>query len=178
MTSLASADKSKPYLPLAGLASDGWSKEGSATATCFCGAVQLSFATEAPGLVDVFICHCTDDHKIHAAMFATNFVVADTHLVHIRGRENLTQFSQSRTIASGNTMTNNFCRTCGSLMYRVSSGFPGMSILRVGTVDDFNLMETKLKPRFEQCVKDRVDWLDGAKGVEQAQGHILADRGK
>jgi hypothetical protein len=35
-------DKSKPYFPLAGLASDGWSNEDYATATCFCGAVQLA----------------------------------------------------------------------------------------------------------------------------------------
>jgi len=39
------ADKSKPYIPLAGLASDGWSNEDEATATCFCGAVQLSFVS-------------------------------------------------------------------------------------------------------------------------------------
>lgn len=39
------ADKSKPYIPLAGLADDGWSKEDEATATCFCGAVQLAFVS-------------------------------------------------------------------------------------------------------------------------------------
>lgn len=38
-------DKSKPYFPLAGSANDGWSKEGEATATCFCGAVQLAFVS-------------------------------------------------------------------------------------------------------------------------------------
>jgi len=37
------ADKSKPYIPLAGLAKDGWSKGDKATATCYCGAVQLVF---------------------------------------------------------------------------------------------------------------------------------------
>lgn len=44
-------DRTKPYFPLAGQASDGWSKEGEATATCFCGAVQLAFvslASESP----------------------------------------------------------------------------------------------------------------------------------
>jgi hypothetical protein len=35
-------DKSKPYFPVAGLANDGWSNEDEATATCFCGAVQLA----------------------------------------------------------------------------------------------------------------------------------------
>ena len=47
MTSSAAADKSKPYIPLAGLANDGWSKEDEATATCFCGAVQLAFVSRA-----------------------------------------------------------------------------------------------------------------------------------
>ncbi|KAJ5296389.1 uncharacterized protein N7443_007282 [Penicillium atrosanguineum] len=39
----AAADKSKPYIPLAGGADDGWSTEDQATATCYCGAVQLAF---------------------------------------------------------------------------------------------------------------------------------------
>ena len=38
-------DKSIHYMPLAGLASDGWSKEDEATATCFCGTVQLAFVS-------------------------------------------------------------------------------------------------------------------------------------
>lgn len=38
-------DKSKPYFPLAGQADDGWSTEDEATATCFCGAVQLAFVS-------------------------------------------------------------------------------------------------------------------------------------
>lgn len=40
----ASADKSTPYIPLAGGADDGWSNGDGATATCYCGAVQLIFA--------------------------------------------------------------------------------------------------------------------------------------
>ena len=43
----AAADKTKPYIPLAGCADDGWSKEDEATATCFCGAVQLAFVSLA-----------------------------------------------------------------------------------------------------------------------------------
>jgi hypothetical protein len=190
-TSMAtSADKSKPYLPLAGSAMDGWSNEHEATATCFCGAVQLAFVslpstlacgvcltsprhvqpTNRPGLVDTFICNCTDCRKITASMFATNFTVDDAYLRHLRGRDILKTFSQSRTIATANTMTNHFCGTCGTLMYRVTSGAPEKSILRVGTVDDFSLHETKLKPRVEAFTKDRVGWLCGAQGVEQVEG--------
>jgi hypothetical protein len=100
-------------------------------------------------------------------MFASNFIIADAHLRHLRGRDNLKTFSQSKTIDSGKAMTNYFCSTCGTLMYRVGEAFPGYSILRIGTVDDFNLHETKLKPRVERYTKDRVGWLCAAKGVQQ-----------
>jgi len=83
-------------------------------------------------------------------MFASNFTVDDEYLKHLRGRDNLKTFSQSHTVKSGNTMTNNFCSTCGSPMYRVTSGWPGWNIMRIGTIDDFHLYETKLKPKVEQ----------------------------
>jgi hypothetical protein len=51
-------------------------------------------------------------------------------------------------------------------MYRIGDAFPGCSILRLGTVDDFNLVETKLKPTRELFVKDRVSWLSGVQGDE------------
>ncbi|KAJ7178616.1 Mss4-like protein [Mycena crocata] len=166
----ATADKSKPYIPVAGIANDGYSNEDEATATCFCGAVQLAFPTQGAGLVNTFVCNCTDCRKITASMFASNFTIADTHLKHLRGRDNLKTFSQAHTIGSHKTMTNYFCSTCGTLMYRVGASFPGMSVLRLGTVDDFNLHETKLKPRVEQYTKDRVSWLPGLAGVQQYSG--------
>lgn len=121
-------------------------------------------------MVDSFVCNCFDCRKITASMFASNFIIADTHLKHVRGRENLKTFGQAHSIASKNKMTNYFCSTCGTLMYRVGAGFPGHSILRIGTVDDFNLHETKLRPRVEQFTKDRVDWLPGLEGVKQVEG--------
>lgn len=166
----ATADRSKPYIPHNSGANDGWSTEDAATATCFCGAVQLSFPTHGPGFIDSFVCNCTDCRKITASMFASNFVIADSHLTHARGRDALRAYSQSRTILSGNDMTNHFCGTCGTLMYRVGAAFPGCSILRIGTVDDFNLHETRLRPRVEQFVKDRVSWFTGVEGAKKIEG--------
>ncbi|PYH85769.1 hypothetical protein BO82DRAFT_350587 [Aspergillus uvarum CBS 121591] len=174
MTPTPNSDTTKSCFPLAGARQDGWSNSDRATATCFCGAVQLSFPTQGPGLVDTFICHCTDCRKITASMFASNFTINDDYLVHERGRESLSSYSQSKTVGTGNNMTNFFCSICGSLMYRVGTGFPGMSILRIGTVDDFNLHEGKLKPRIEQFVKDRVGWLGAAEGVNQVHGYAYA----
>ncbi|KAL8762478.1 MAG: hypothetical protein Q9184_001513 [Pyrenodesmia sp. 2 TL-2023] len=167
---MAETNQSETDFPLAGQAKDGWSTKDEATATCFCGAVQLAFPTQKPGLIDTFICNCTDCRKITASMFASNFIIANTHLKHLRGQDNLKTFGQSNTIASRNTMTNHFCSTCGTLMYRVSSGFSDMSVLRIGTVDDFRLHETKLRPRVEQFSKDRVSWLHGVEAAKQIEG--------
>ena len=109
-------------------------------------------------------------------MFASNFIINDTSLKHIRGEDKLTRWAQSKTIATGNTMANHFCSVCGTLMYRRSSGYPGKSIMRIGTVDDFNLHETKLKPRIEQFVKSRVGWFTGGQGVEQIEGNYFDHR--
>ncbi|EEU37743.1 uncharacterized protein NECHADRAFT_97966 [Fusarium vanettenii 77-13-4] len=165
------ADGTRPFFPRAGLAQDGWSTEEEATATCYCGAVQLSFPLSKPGFDFAFVCHCSDCRKITASMFTTGFVILDTHLKHIRGEENLKQFGQSETIErKGNAMTNFFCSTCGSLMYRRAESYPGASILRTGTVDDFKLAETVLRPTIEQYGKHRVDWLKGIEGAEQSEG--------
>ena len=97
-------------------------------------------------------------------MFASNFIVLDSHLTHVRGRDKIKQYENRKTIATGKLMTNHFCGTCGTLMYRVGERFPGVSILRIGTVDDFTLHETKLRPRREQFIKDRVAWFAGVQG--------------
>jgi hypothetical protein len=132
---------------------------------CYCGAVQLAFPTQGPGLLSTFLCHCTDCRKITASTFSSGFSILDTHLTHVRGRENLTAYTQTATIASGNPMTNYFCRTCGTLMYRI--GNKGASLLRIGTVDDFHLQETKLRPKREIWCKDRIGWLSALEGTEQ-----------
>lgn len=101
-------------------------------------------------------------------MFASNFIVTDKSMKHLRGESSLSQYGQSETIASGNTMTNFFCKNCGTLMYRRSSGWPGLSIPRIGTIDDLSVQEGALKPRIEQFIESRVAWFKGAEGVDEA----------
>lgn len=102
-------------------------------------------------------------------MFASNFIVEDSYLRYLRGQSLLKTWENTTTIASGNKMTNHFCSNCGSLLFRASSGFPGKAIMRLGTVDDFNLVESKLKPDVEQFTKDRVAWLGPVKGARQVE---------
>lgn len=183
------------HIPLPSEGASGGQDNKTATATCFCGSVQLRFVrdrhhmrcktltrstnhsisklqpTTRPGLVDSFVCSCHDCRKITASMFASNFIVREDETTHVRGRDKLTKFAQSKTVESGNVMENHFCSVCGTLMYRISSGFPGLLVTRIGTVDDYNLHETVLKPRLEQYTKDRVGWFKGAEGAVQFEGH-------
>lgn len=70
-------------------------------------------------------------------------------------------------------MTDYLYNTCGTLMYGVSSAFPNAPILRIGSVDDLCLQETKSKPQWEQFVKDRVGWIDGVDvyGIKRIEGN-------
>ncbi|THW26194.1 hypothetical protein D6D23_03683 [Aureobasidium pullulans] len=142
----------------------------TATATCFCGTVQLEVPVEGPDFLFAFVCHCTDCRKLTSSMFTSGFAVNNTAMKHIRGEEKLTKYSQKKTIESGNYMTDFFCSVCGTLMYRRSSGYPKMSLPRIGTVDDLELHETKLKPQLEVFCKNRVSWFNGVEGAKQSQG--------
>jgi hypothetical protein len=105
-----------------------------------------------------------------ASAFASNFIIKESDTIHTRGQDKLTKWNQNKTIKSGNYMENNFCSICGSLMYRISSGYPGLLIPRIGTVDDYNLQSTKFKPRLEQFTENRLHWLHGGEGVKQFKG--------
>ncbi|KAI7259026.1 hypothetical protein KC343_g9341 [Hortaea werneckii] len=144
------------------LRSDGVSggrESQTATATCYCGVVQLEVPIQKPGLVDTLICYCADCRKITASMFASNFIVLETHMKHNRGEDKLTRFEQSATILSGYAMENSFCSVCGTLMYRRAKRFPGWIIARIGTVDDQDLHDSVLKPRFELFAVNKAEWL-------------------
>jgi len=107
-------------------------------------------------------------------MFASNFAINDKYLVHVRGRENLKSWYNPVTpVRHEGSMTDYFCSTCGTLMYRISSAFPNVPILRIGSVDDLSLHETKLKPQWEQFTKDRVSWFGGVSGgdVRKIEGN-------
>lgn len=94
---------------------------------CLCGAVQYQIS-EQP--VQVRICWCRDCQRL-AANGTVNMVVADASLQISGG------LSEYSAIAdSGNQMRRRFCPHCGSQLFSNSSGRPGYTVVRVGTLDD------------------------------------------
>jgi hypothetical protein len=121
-------------------------------------------------LINRHVCHCADCRKIGSAFYQSNVTVADSHLKYVRGEDNLTTFSETKTVRANAAMNNYFCKTCGTLMYRRGARFPNMTILRTGTVDDFALAETKLRPQVEQFIERRVAWSMPIEGAAQVVG--------
>jgi hypothetical protein len=84
----------------------------------------------------------------------------------------------TRTALSTNAMTSHFCPVCGTTLYRTSSGFPGMVVIKIGTIDDLSLADNEiLRPEVEQFVRSRVGWLaHGRHGHgENGEGGVLVE---
>lgn len=110
-------------------------------------------------------------HQVSASAFATNFILKISDMEWSATSEaNLTRWGQKATIDSGNVMTNVFCKVCGTLLTRESSGFDGMSFPRMGPVDDLKLHDTVLAPQVEQYTPTRVAWFHGVDGVPKSDG--------
>ena len=65
---------------------------------------------------------------------------------------------------SGKNVKYTFCATCSTLMIVDGEAFPGMRILKPGTIDDKTFLDSS-KPVQEIFTKDRPNWcatIDGA----------------
>jgi len=116
------------------------------------------------------MCSCLDDRKITGSLLGvTNLMVMIDGLKSTRG----TLKTYTKIADSGNKMTSHFCGDCGSTLYRVSSGFPGVVAMRAGCID--YLKVEKAKPRMEMFCRSHVEWLPEVKGIEQIEAGLYSD---
>ena len=73
-----------------------------------------------------------------------------------------------KVVDSENEMTSHFCGNCGSTLYRISTGYPGLVVIKAGCIDDFNTEDGK--PALELYTRSHVSWLPNIDGVKQNQG--------
>ncbi|EXJ62447.1 hypothetical protein A1O7_02882 [Cladophialophora yegresii CBS 114405] len=114
-------------------------------------------------------------------MFASNFIIAGNALgsMHAGRRETHGLTTSPRRLPPETNMTNYFCSRVRHS--HVTASVPagrGTAFLRIGTVHDFHLHATKLKPTFEQFTGERVEWLEPARGVAQHDGNYLVNRSR
>jgi hypothetical protein len=77
----------------------------------------------------------------------------------------------TQVVNSGNDMTNHCCGKGGNLLYRTSTGYPGMMAIKVGCIDTVNGVVTDVTkdyvPDVEIFTRTRVPWVPAVKGVKQ-----------
>ena len=99
------------------------------TGGCCCGAIRYE-CTADPVLIAN--CCCTDCQKTSGGQMSCNVAVPSDGFRISRG----TTKTHVTTGESGNPVTRHFCGDCGSPIYSAPAIMPGVTIYKVGTLDD------------------------------------------
>jgi hypothetical protein len=94
---------------------------------CLCGQVRYRLPSEP---VIARLCWCRDCQ--HLAGNGTVNAIFPTQGIEVTGAVN----EYTRAGESGNLVTRRFCPTCGSHLFADSTGRVGLTVVRVGTLDD------------------------------------------
>ena len=96
---------------------------GMLSASCHCGAIRLSLAGDAIG---VLACHCGDCQKMHGNFNA--FLVAPRDAIRIEGETALVWYQSSEESRRG------FCGTCGARVVKEQTA-AGRWLISAGLID-------------------------------------------
>lgn len=127
--------------------------------SCLCGANIITYSGEP---VLKFRCHCTDERKLTGAAFALN-ILWSTDTLEVKSGKLSTW---GKEVNSGNFMTNHSCSRCGSLLYRTSTGYPGMMAIKAGCIDGVDAAK-EFVPTVEIFTRSRVPWVPAIEGARQ-----------
>ena len=94
---------------------------------CLCGQVRYRITAEPAASR---ICWCRDCQRI--AGNGTVNVMFASDAIEVSG----TVVGHTRRADSGNEVTRRFCPACGAHLFADSTGRPGLTVVRVGTLDD------------------------------------------
>ena len=97
------------------------------TGGCLCGQIRYRITAE-PAVSR--ICWCRDCQHI-SSNGTVNVLVASSS-IEVTGMVS----AYLKVADSGSTVTRRFCAACGSQLFADSTGRPGLTVVRVGTLDD------------------------------------------
>lgn len=124
---------------------------------CLCGNVRYEILADAgPSRV----CWCRDCQRISSN--GTVNVIFPSDAIKISG----TPGKHEKTADSGNTVTRCFCSNCGSQLFSDSSGRPGLTVVRAGTLDE----PSAVKPTTNIWVASAPSWACVDQTLEQFEG--------
>ena len=127
------------------------------TGGCLCGTVR--YASEAEPAM-VVVCHCITCQKTSGSAFSLNLLMP-TGSVTITG-ESLATY-EDHSGASGKPFYRTFCSRCGSPIRSSGEAYPGVDIIKVGTLDDASWV----KPTAHIWCAEKQPWVVIEEGVAQ-----------
>jgi hypothetical protein len=128
---------------------------------CLCRQVRYHFDAEPIAAVH---CHCKDCQKATGSGFATVFGLADSD-VEIRTEQSLGSFTV--TADSGQSVTRQFCRHCGSPLFTLAENNPGFVWIKAGSLDD----SSWLQPTDCCWAGSATSWAPPAAQLTQHEGN-------
>jgi hypothetical protein len=102
-----------------------------------------------------------DERKLTGVGFALNMLVPINTIKTICGELK----TYSKLANSGNTITNHACTTCGSLLYRSSTGYPDVVVIKAGCADGDEAKN--YVPSVELFTRSRLPWVVPIEGAKQ-----------
>lgn len=131
------------------------------TGGCLCGQIRYTINAEPTASR---ICWCRDCQKI--ASNGTVNALFPTAAIEITG----SPARHDKTAASGNTVTRSFCPVCGSQLFADSSGRPGITVVRLGTLDD----PSAIQPTANIWTASAPGWACMDEGLERHEAGPVA----
>ncbi|KAL1956385.1 hypothetical protein VTO42DRAFT_7368 [Malbranchea cinnamomea] len=119
--------------------------------SCLCR--NLSYHISEDTSLKPAICHCLDCQKLSGSTYSTNLLVPFSSF-DVHG----TPKTYRRKGDSGKDVTLNFCDNCGHTLFVTAETMPGLVIVKAGTVDDRNWLNSH-SPSVEIYCKDKLGWL-------------------
>lgn len=114
---------------------------------CLCGMVRYKAEGEDAGN---FLCHCKNCQKQSGSAFSINLVYPEAQFKPEGPISVYTDKSEA-----GNPVLRHFCENCGSPIFSTIPHFPGIVILKVGTLDD----NSSYTPGAEVWCDSRQNWV-------------------
>ena len=132
------------------------------TGGCLCGGVRYESDAE-PTLTAV--CHCKNCQRTSGSAFS---VVIGVPVDSVRVTNSATLATYRDTGTSGKTVLRKFCNTCGGAVISEAETFPGISIIKVGTLDD----TSSIKPNLHIWTNSAQSWVSIDETATKVPGNL------
>jgi hypothetical protein len=117
------------------------------SASCKCGSVEIRVAVFPTVSVN---CHCQMCRKMNGAAFSTYVPVLTSDTSVSRGGDLIGSYPVTARASK------HWCQTCGTPLFNTNSLYPGMSMLYLGALPEFNA----IAPRANIFCSSKLAWVD------------------